>query len=185
MQRRNQKLIEEAPSPALTPEVRKRTKRIRIAVRAYKGASVGAAIHPCALFVPACACSCATRRWAIGAAHCCYALVVAASLLRKNLLLLDYHYKEKTDRADLCLQLHNTRGHGCARAQAMHSSAAANCRCASFVPVRKAMGDAAVAAAKAIGYVGVGTIEFLWEKKGFYFMEMNTRIQGAECANLQ
>jgi len=39
------------------------------------------------------------------------------------------------------------------------------------------MGDAAVAAAKAIGYVGVGTIEFLWEKKGFYFMEMNTRIQ--------
>lgn len=39
------------------------------------------------------------------------------------------------------------------------------------------MGDAAVAAAKAIGYVGVGTIEFLWEQKGFYFMEMNTRIQ--------
>ncbi len=29
--------------------------------------------------------------------------------------------------------------------------------------MRKAMGDAAVAAAKAIGYVGVGTIEFLWE----------------------
>lgn len=43
--------------------------------------------------------------------------------------------------------------------------------------VRKAMGDAAVAACKAIGYVGAGTIEFLWEKKGFYFMEMNTRIQ--------
>lgn len=43
--------------------------------------------------------------------------------------------------------------------------------------VRKQMGDAAVAAAKAIGYVGVGTIEFLWEQKGFYFMEMNTRIQ--------
>lgn len=39
------------------------------------------------------------------------------------------------------------------------------------------MGNAAVNAAKAIGYVGVGTIEFLWEQKGYYFMEMNTRIQ--------
>ena len=46
-----------------------------------------------------------------------------------------------------------------------------------YVQVRKAMGDAAVNAAKKIGYRGVGTIEFLWEPKGFYFMEMNTRIQ--------
>jgi acetyl/propionyl-CoA carboxylase alpha subunit len=42
------------------------------------------------------------------------------------------------------------------------------------VQVRKAMGDAAVNAAKKIGYRGVGTIEFLWEPKGFYFMEMTT-----------
>ena len=43
---------------------------------------------------------------------------------------------------------------------------------------RKAMGDAAVRAAKAVGYQSAGTIEFLYDKDGnFYFMEMNTRIQ--------
>nr|ABR18119.1 unknown [Picea sitchensis] len=44
--------------------------------------------------------------------------------------------------------------------------------------LRNAMGDAAVAAALSIGYVGVGTVEFLLDESGdFYFMEMNTRIQ--------
>lgn len=44
--------------------------------------------------------------------------------------------------------------------------------------LRKAMGDAAVAAAASIGYLGVGTVEFLLDERGsFYFMEMNTRIQ--------
>jgi acetyl-CoA carboxylase biotin carboxylase subunit len=44
--------------------------------------------------------------------------------------------------------------------------------------LRKKMGDAAIKAAKAVKYEGVGTVEFLVDKhRNFYFMEMNTRIQ--------
>lgn len=44
--------------------------------------------------------------------------------------------------------------------------------------LRRDMGEAAVRAAKAVGYQNAGTIEFLVdEDKHFYFMEMNTRIQ--------
>jgi 3-methylcrotonyl-CoA carboxylase alpha subunit len=43
---------------------------------------------------------------------------------------------------------------------------------------RAAMGKAAVDAAKAVGYVGAGTVEFIANQDGsFYFMEMNTRLQ--------
>ncbi len=44
--------------------------------------------------------------------------------------------------------------------------------------LRARMGDAAVRAAEAIGYVGAGTVEFLLDQSGeFFFIEMNTRIQ--------
>jgi acetyl-CoA carboxylase biotin carboxylase subunit len=44
--------------------------------------------------------------------------------------------------------------------------------------LRRRMGEAAIAGALAVDYVGAGTVEFLLDKHGnFYFMEMNTRIQ--------
>jgi 3-methylcrotonyl-CoA carboxylase alpha subunit len=48
--------------------------------------------------------------------------------------------------------------------------------------MRKRMGDAAVAAARAVDYVGAGTVEFIVEQQpggemNFFFMEMNTRLQ--------
>ena len=42
---------------------------------------------------------------------------------------------------------------------------------------RKMIGDVCTRAIKEIGYIGVGTLEFLYENGEFYFIEMNTRLQ--------
>lgn len=63
--------------------------------------------------------------------------------------------------------------------QRRHQKIIEEAPCPVLTPeTRKAMGDAAIKAAKAVNYSSVGTVEFLLDKSGeFYFMEMNTRIQ--------
>jgi acetyl-CoA carboxylase biotin carboxylase subunit len=67
--------------------------------------------------------------------------------------------------------------------QRRHQKLVEEAPCPVMTPeLRKAMGDAAVKGAKAIDYVGAGTIEMLLDADGsFYFMEMNTRIQVEHC----
>jgi acetyl-CoA carboxylase, biotin carboxylase subunit len=63
--------------------------------------------------------------------------------------------------------------------QRRHQKLIEEAPCPVLTPaLRKKMGECAVAAAKAVNYSSVGTMEFLLDQQGnFYFMEMNTRVQ--------
>lgn len=64
--------------------------------------------------------------------------------------------------------------------QRRHQKIVEETPCVALTPgLREEMGKAAVAAAKAAGYVGAGTVEFLLDHEGkhFYFLEVNTRLQ--------
>ncbi len=172
MQRRNQKVIEECPSPLLTPELRARMGEASVSlIKNPPAGGGGRGMRPCFKeeeFI-------SLYQAASNEAIACFGN--GACYLEK--LVLNPNHVEFQVIGDSHGNFIHLGERDCSM-QRRNQKIIEECPSPLLTPeLRARMGEASVSLIKNIGYQNAGTIEYLVDEaaENFYFMEMNTRIQ--------